>query len=42
VKQHVDSLICPLSMAEDLEEGVDDNIVYLEARPEDVAKESER
>jgi hypothetical protein len=29
-------------MAEDLEEGVDDNVVYLEARPDEVAEEGER
>jgi hypothetical protein len=42
VKQHVRSLICPLCLAEDLEEGANDNVICLEARPEEAAEEGER
>ena len=42
VKQHVQSLLCSLCVAESLEEGVEDDSVRLQDRPEETAEEGER
>jgi hypothetical protein len=41
MKQHVDSVVGPLGLAEALEEVVGDGLVCLEARPEETAEEGE-
>lgn len=41
VKQHVESLICPLCVAKALEEGAEDDLVCLQARLEETGEEGE-
>jgi uncharacterized protein YbaR (Trm112 family) len=38
-QQHVDSLICPLCLAQALEEGVGGDLVYLQSNSEEAAEE---